>query len=100
MARLQAGWVTEDDYPLAARRAGAEGQVTIRYLIGREGDVESCEVLQSSGNADLDAVSCAIVTERFAFDPARDGEGRRTTELRRQRFVWRLPAPPPPQPPR
>jgi protein TonB len=102
-ARLEAGWVSENDYPPAALRAGAEGRVTVRYVIGRDGDVEGCEVVESSGNADLDAVSCRIVTDRFVFDPARDREGRRIAETRRQRFLWRLPAPPPdaePAPPR
>jgi protein TonB len=96
IARLEAGWVSEADYPPAARRAGAEGEVIVRYLIGSDGEVEACEVVASSGNADLDAVTCTIVSDRFVFEPARDREGRRTAETRRQRFIWRLPAPPQP----
>ena len=104
-ARITAGWISASDYPAGALRSGAEGQVTVRYVIGRDGEVESCDVVGTSGNAELDLVSCAIVAQRFVFDPARDARGRRVTNTRTQRIVWRLPEPAPaapaaPQPPR
>jgi protein TonB len=50
----------EPSYPLAARRAGLSGRVTVSAVIGLEGGVESAEVLASSNplfdQAALDAV--------------------------------------------
>lgn len=90
-ARLRSGWVSNHDYPPSARRRRTEGAAVVRYLIGREGEVESCEIVETSGDADLDAVSCRVVVDRFVFDPARDAGGARTTQTRTQRFVWTLP---------
>jgi protein TonB len=94
-ARLREGWVSDDDYPAAAVAAGAEGSVTVRFLIDRSGRVAACDIVQSAGHPALDSVSCAIVVRRFRFDPARDREGRRVEEHRHQRFVWQLPDPEP-----
>jgi TonB family protein len=80
-----------DDYPPAALRARAEGIVVVRYVIATNGVPEACEIVESSGNADLDRQSCTIVTSRFRFRPAIGDDGRPTTETRTQRIIWRLP---------
>jgi protein TonB len=94
-ARMIEGSITEDDYPAAAFAAGAEGNVIVRFLIDRSGRVAACDVVQSAGHPALDSVSCAILMERFRFEPARDRDGRRIEQHRNQRFVWRLPDPEP-----
>jgi protein TonB len=99
LAVLSEGYVSEDDYPADAIMAGAEGTVTARYTIGRDGRVTQCEAVKSSGHASLDAVTCAILLNRFVFRPARDARGRRIEEVRQQRMIWRLPPDPVPEAP-
>ena len=95
-AVLRIGFISEEDYPVAALREEAEGMVTVTYVIGANGRVESCLVSQSSGNTDLDHRSCALIMERFVFMPALDAKGRPTSETRRQRIRWELPDTDPP----
>jgi protein TonB len=93
-ARLVSGTISDHDYPPAARRAGSEGAVLVRYVVEPNGAVSRCGVVSSSGSDELDAVSCAIVARRFRFAPARGADGRPVPETRTQRFLWRLPEPP------
>jgi protein TonB len=92
-AMLRIGFISDDDYPATALRAGAQGQTTIRYLVGAGGRVEACDVVQSSGNEDLDRTSCALMLQRFVFMPALDEQGRAVAESRQQRIRWVLPEP-------
>jgi protein TonB len=74
--RRVAGQIDERDYPKAAFRAGAEGALTTRSVIGADGRVESCDIVESSGNADLDATTCRLIVERYRYEPSRDADGR------------------------
>jgi TonB family protein len=76
-------------------RDEAEGDTTIAIVIGTSGRVESCAVAESSGNADLDWTSCAIVSRRFVFMPALNEKGEAVPEQRQQRIRWILPDPEP-----
>ena len=98
-ARFRFGAVGFEDYPASALREGAEGAVTFRYVIGEEGRVVSCEILESSGHAILDYTACSLAQRRFRFYPAQDAQGRPTTETRTHRIRWELPEEPPPPPP-
>ncbi len=49
-ARLIRGAITDRDYPPEARRAGIEGNLTTRYLVGPDGRIERCYVTESSGS--------------------------------------------------
>ena len=66
------GEITNRDYPKAALRAGASGTVRTRFTVGVNGRVSGCVVTASSGNAELDATTCRLITQRFRFAPARD----------------------------
>lgn len=57
-------------YPAVARRAGEEGRVLVRVLVGSDGKVVSWRIQQGSGFPRLDeAVRCII--ERLAIEPGR-----------------------------
>jgi protein TonB len=56
-------------YPRAARRAGWQGVVRIRALVGITGNVASAEVAQSSGHAILDEAALEAV-RLTVFAPA------------------------------
>lgn len=65
----------QPDYPSSARKAGIEGTVRIRFLVGKDGSVESASVSASSGNAELDQAALNAAYG-WRFNPAKDEQGR------------------------
>ncbi len=59
-------------YPLAARRAGEQGTVTLRVLITRDGLPARVELEKTSGSSHLDAAAQEAV-RTWRFEPARRG---------------------------
>lgn len=102
------GWsrITDSDWPAGAREAGHAGEVLVSFDIDATGAVPRCRVVKSSGQAALDARSCAIVSERARFDPARGIDGQPAMGRGEQSFIWNaeerlaaMPRPAPPAPP-
>lgn len=87
-AQQVAGRVADSDYPRAARKAGAEGMVDVRFTIEADGRAHGCAVMRSSGYAELDATTCRLIERRFRFRPARDAQGRPIPEVRIWTQVW------------
>ena len=65
-------WVTADDYPPSAMRAGESGRVGYTVDVDATGRVTQCRVTQTSGSAALDQATCRVVTRRGRFRPATD----------------------------
>lgn len=87
----QGAWFPQDSYPAAARRAGAEGRVSVSVDVGTGGRVTACRVTASSGNEDLDAATCRLATRNGRFEPARNETGQPTAGTVTLRPVrWRL----------
>lgn len=82
---------TELDYPSAAIRAGEQGIVAFRVLVGTNGRVSACEITASSGSATLDSATCALLGERARFAPAEGSQGRPALGFVPGQIVWRLP---------
>jgi protein TonB len=59
-------------YPVAARRAGDQGTVTLRVLVTRDGSPARVDVEKSSGSPPLDAAALEAV-RAWRFVPARQG---------------------------
>jgi len=59
-------------YPVAARRAGEQGTVTLRVLVTREGVASRVAVERSSGSPHLDDAALEAV-KAWRFTPARQG---------------------------
>lgn len=59
-------------YPIAARRNGEEGTVTLRVRVTANGRAESVSIEQSSGSASLDRAALEAV-RGWRFVPARQG---------------------------
>lgn len=70
-----ANWFSEDYYPPAAKRAGIEGRVSVSLSVGADGRVADCRVTSSSGNADLDEVTCRLAKRSGRYNPAKDDAG-------------------------
>jgi TonB family protein len=94
-----AEWVTYLDYPPAAMQAGQQGKVSILFRILPTGRVDRCETTSSSGSDLLDAMTCALVTARARYTPARDTRGQPTEGASRMLYSWRLPEEEAPKPP-
>lgn len=62
-------------YPDAARRAGMEGTVEIRFRIGRDGNAEAVEILRSSGHPELDEIAMQTIRRAGPY-PAVSGRVR------------------------
>lgn len=60
-------------YPVASRRLGEEGRVTLRVKVSRGGTPLAVEIRQSSGHSRLDEAARAAV-EQWRFVPARRGD--------------------------
>lgn len=87
----QGDWFPADSYPAAARRAGAEGIVSVRVTVGADGRVADCQVTASSGNADLDSTTCRLAKRNGRFQPAKDASGAAVVSSFTLRNVrWRL----------
>jgi TonB family protein len=60
------------DYPPAARRAGMEGSVVVRFTVRPDGSVGGCTVTRSNAGPELEATTCALIERRFRYESARD----------------------------
>lgn len=87
-ARKISGRIEHSDYPRDAGDAGAEGTVVVHFDVGAEGHVTGCKVADSSGNAELDAVTCRLVEQRFRYEPAKDAQGRAVPAFIEWTQIW------------
>lgn len=67
---------TADDYPAEAIKKKEQGTAQYILLINEKGSVAGCDLLKPSGVSVLDAVGCAIITQRAKFKPALDTKGK------------------------
>ena len=79
------------DYPPAARRAGIEGSLSVRFTVRADGSVSGCRVLRSTASAELDATTCRLIERRFRYEPATDASGKPVPESISRTFDWLLP---------
>jgi protein TonB len=82
---------SSNDYPKEARKKKQQGAVRFRLDVSAEGRVSACTILASSGSAILDETTCRLVQQRARFIPARDREGRPTTDSQEYKINWVLP---------
>lgn len=69
-------WVSLADYPVEARAANRTGKAVFRVEVDKKGSVQTCQIVESSGHADLDRITCLHIAERAIFEPARTAKGR------------------------
>lgn len=87
-----ADWVTTDDYPPSALRAGQQGTTGFRLDIGVDGRATGCTIVASSGSDALDQTACRMLMRRARFTAARDAGGASIAGSYTSRIVWRVPA--------
>lgn len=86
-----ARWVGTDDYKSNWIRQEMTGKASFRLEIAADGKVIQCTITGSSGHAELDAATCALVTRRARFQPARTVGGEAVAGSYSNAIDWRLP---------
>jgi TonB family protein len=84
-------WISSSDYPTSALRERREGTISFRVTVGLDGRPTDCTVTQSSGHADLDATTCALIARRARFTPATDDYGEPMLGTFSNRVRWMVP---------
>lgn len=80
-----------NDYPTRDIRAGNEGVVAFRLAIDASGKATGCEIVRGSGFPGLDEATCAKLTQRAAFEPARNAAGKRVAGYYTGTVRWIIP---------
>ena len=75
-----AGDILPSDYPRSLGNAGVGGRVSVTFTVETSGRVTHCHVTRSSGVAELDALTCRLMEQRFRFRPSTDRTGRPIAE--------------------
>ena len=88
---ITSGVLDADDYPAGALRDGAEGRMTLGYVVDATGRPAHVELLGSSGHAELDATALTLFGERFRFEPARNARGQPVEAYHQSTVRWVLP---------
>lgn len=84
-------WVSTTDYPTNALRRGEQGVTVFAVTVGPDGRVRDCTVTRSSGSAELDAATCAKVSQRARFDPASNEHGDMIAGRYTNAIHWQIP---------
>lgn len=80
-----------EDYPTQALQNNSQGRVVMRIDISAEGRATACTPVASSGNADMDSVSCRSAMTRAQYAPALDAAGEPVASRAVFMATFRLP---------
>ncbi|WP_162233695.1 energy transducer TonB [Sphingomonas sp. Leaf17] len=86
-----ASWISTDDYPTDAVRAGKEGTTAMLLTIGVTGAITDCRVIQTSGSESLDSATCRAFLRRARYTPAKDKDGAPVIAWDEKKVNWTLP---------
>ncbi|UUR09224.1 energy transducer TonB [Sphingomonas glaciei] len=85
-----ATYVTDDDYPADAIRNALSGTTAFALLIDESGRIADCTVTATSGQASLDTQTCALISRRARFVPAKDAKGKPAKDRVTARIRWQM----------
>ncbi len=69
-------WFSHRAYPKAALTKHISGRVVMAIRVGADGGMQPCRIVVSSGSAELDHGSCAIIDKHGPITPALDAAGK------------------------
>lgn len=84
-------WLDTNDYRASWIRREMVGTARFRLEIAANGRVENCRITGSTGHSELDAATCALVSKRARFEPARGSEGQPVPGSYSSSVRWVLP---------
>jgi TonB family protein len=86
----RSGWITSDDYPVAAYSNGVEGEVGYDIDVSTTGKPLRCRIRRSSRSDILDRVTCTLMMSRMIFIPAVDAKGHPREGTDHGLLSWRI----------
>ncbi|HEX6375170.1 MAG TPA: energy transducer TonB [Allosphingosinicella sp.] len=86
-----AQWFSDRDYPYEAVRNRISGSVLTRLVIGADGRVAECIIVEGSGEILLDRTTCDLLVRRGRYEPALTATGQPVRAMSSVRIHWRLP---------
>ena len=84
-------WLTDRDYKPSWSRRELTGTAGFRLEIAATGKVTDCRITRSTGHAELDDATCALVQRRARFEPARGSNGEPVAGSFSSSVRWVLP---------
>lgn len=84
-------WISDNDYPRTPLANHVSGIVGFELSVAANGIPSGCEITKSSKDADLDAVTCQLISRRAHFIPAKDADGKPVAGVYRSSVRWQLP---------
>jgi hypothetical protein len=91
-APSQSSFFSPSDYPIEAIAAGFQGLAGARVLVGADGKVNECSIIEPSGSTEIDAQTCSIIKSRFRYKPAHLRNGEKVASFTYARIRWELPS--------
>jgi TonB family protein len=83
-------YFSDGDYPAAAISKSLSGRVRFALLVGEDGKVADCTVIETSGVAVLDGQACALVMQRAKFQPALGTDGKPAKDALIAAIMWKM----------
>ncbi len=84
-------FVVDKSYPAESALRGEQGNVVFRIRTNRKGQVDGCQVIESSGYRRLDEATCDMILRGATAKPLQDANGWRVAGTRDADVEWRLP---------
>ena len=91
-AEKMGGELKTKDFPRSGVNDRDGKFITVRFVVGTDGRVGNCRVVQSSGSAEADAITCRLIEKRFRYRPALDATGKPVREETGWKQWWWRPA--------
>jgi TonB family protein len=86
------------DYPKTAAAERRSGMIRHQVTVGPDGKVRQCAIVQSSGYADFDQLTCASFKARARYQPATGDDGQPIFGVVTSASAWAIDGPPPARP--
>jgi hypothetical protein len=84
-------WISTRDYPESLVASDTEGVVKAGLAIDERGIPGDCHIISSSGEDEVDKVTCRLLVDRGRFAPARGRDGRPAKSNYILRVAWKIP---------
>ena len=68
-------WITADDYPTSAIRAGKGAWLKFVLMVGPDGKVADCRIVSGPGDVVFRKITCDLLRRNGRFSPARNAHG-------------------------
>jgi protein TonB len=81
-------WISGGPTDADNRRGRFRGSVVVQFTVAPDGRVANCSAAQSSGNPQLDAMTCRVLVERGRFSPARNAQGQPIASQAHATYAW------------